>query len=84
MVAGLKTQTSAARVLICNGLPRSPRGAPLPIGRVLSGIGRGAPFCPRPQGPKPSHLSHWQVFRPRLPRLTRGVALKSQISERPP
>ncbi len=46
-------------------------------------LGRGAPFCPRPQGPKPSHLSHWQVFSPRLPRLTRGVALKSQISERP-
>jgi hypothetical protein len=23
--------------IICNGLPRSPRGAPLPIGRVLSG-----------------------------------------------
>jgi hypothetical protein len=54
---------------------------PLPIGRVLSGLGRGAPFCPRPQGPKASHLSHWQVFSPRLPRLTRGVALKSQTSE---
>jgi hypothetical protein len=40
---------------------------------VLSGLGRGAPFCPRSQDPKAPHLSHWQVSTPRLPRLTRGV-----------
>ena len=67
MSAGLETRTSDCRAISSEAWPRPtrPGGERYVQGETL----------------KASRLSHWQVSSPRLPRLTRGVALEGRTSE---